>query len=120
MCCAPNIGIGTVRLFCARTIGKFVARQKLTHLGSTTKFGDELFVEPWFINTQGWVNHEAVAIKTFDVIAFVGTAVAPDIDTVFLHCAHKERSGDGATKGRCIEIGSTRSCDVECTALQCN
>ena len=64
------------------------------------------------------VGQQAVAVKTLDVIALVGAAVAPDMDIVFLHRRHQHGAGHGAAQRRGVEVGSASGRDMEGAGLQ--
>ena len=95
VCCAPNVCVGGVRLFSRCFVRKLARCKELAHLRTATHFINEGGVKPWLVNAKRWIHHEAIAIETFDVVALVGAAIAPDINAVFLHGAHEQCSGNG-------------------------
>ena len=120
MSCTPNVGVGGIRLLGTVAIWQFVLGQKGAHLGAATKFADECSIKPRLVNAQCRVGEQAISIEPLDVVAFIGAAIAPDIDVVLLHRAHQQRAGHGATEGSGVEICFAGGADVECAALQGN
>ena len=118
--CAPNVGIGGVRLLGRVAVRQILFGEERAHFGATAHFANEVGIEPWFVNAQLWVGKQAVAIEALDVVALVRAAVAPDVDVVLLHCANEHGAGDGAAKRGGVEICFAGSGDVERAALQRN
>ena len=115
---APDVRVGRVGLLGRVAVGEPAGDEPLAHLFAAAELGDEGGVEPWLVDAQARVGHEAVAVEPLDVVALVGGAVAPDVDAVFFHGAHQEGAGDRATEGRGVEVGLAARADVERAALQ--
>src|SRR5581483_3760116 len=64
------------------------------------------------------VEHQAVAVEAFDVVALVRRAVAPDVDLVLAHGPHEVGPGDGSADRRGVEVRLAGRDDVERPALQ--
>ncbi|CGW22455.1 Uncharacterised protein [Salmonella enterica subsp. enterica serovar Typhi] len=78
---------------------------------------DKVGIQPRFVNLQLGVGQQAVTIETFNIVAFIGAAVAPDIHAVFFHCGDQHRAGHGTAQRRGIEIGQSASRIMESAAL---
>src|SRR6185437_12682141 len=118
VCGSEDVGVGGVGLLG----GHFVAEAGLLHegghLGAAAQLVDEGGVEPGLVDFERGVDEQAVAVEALDVVALEGRAVAPDVDVVLLHGGDEHGAGDGAADGRGVEVGDTRSRDVEGAGLQ--
>ena len=92
--------------------------KELAHLGAAAEFGDEVVVEPRLVDAQVGVHQQAVAIETLDVVALVGAAVAPHVDTVLVHRPDQQGAGNGPPERGGVEVGPPRRGDVERTTLK--
>ena len=93
---AEHIGIGGIGFLHRHFVVEAVGNQKFAHFVAAAEFVDKLLVEPGFVDFQRGIGQEAVAVETLDVVAFVGTAVAPNVDVVFLHGGNEHGAGNGA------------------------
>src|SRR5690606_30180845 len=88
------------------------------HFRPATEFVDERLIKPRLIDLQAGIGQQAVAVKALDIVALVGTAIAPDIDVVFLHGRNKHGARYSAPYGRGIEIRDPCRGNMERTTLQ--
>ena len=112
-----HVGVGGIGLFSLHAVFEAFGVQEGGHFSSAAEFGNELGVKPGLVDLEVGVNQQTVAIETFDVVALVGRAVAPDVNTVFAHGGNKHRTGHGAAERRRVEVGLAGRRDVECAGL---
>ena len=117
MRCAEHIGVGGIGFFNRHFVVEAIGNQKFAHFVATAEFVDKLLVEPRFVDFQRGIGQEAVAVETLDVVAFVGAAVAPNVDVVFLHGGNEHGAGHGAAQRSGVEIGDAAGGNVERAAL---
>ncbi len=115
--CAEDVGVGGVSLLGGHLIGEAVALHERGHLGAAAELVDESRVEPGFVDLEFGIDEQAVAVEALDVIAFVGGAVAPDVDVVLLHGGDQHGAGDGAADRSGVEVRDAGSGDVEGAGL---
>ncbi len=118
MGCAPDVGVGRVRLLGGVAVREAAGDEPLAHLLASTELVDELGIEPRLVDAQARVGHEAVAVEPLDIVSLVGGSVTPDVDAVFLHRAHEHRARDHPAEGRGVEVGLARGANVERATLQ--
>src|SRR5262249_32713775 len=92
--------------------------EPLAHLAPAAELGDERVIEPRLIDAEAGVREQPVAEEALDVVALVGRAVTPDLDTVLAHGAYEQRARDRATEGRGVEVAPPCGLDVEGAALE--
>ena len=119
VCGAQHVGVGRVGFFGGHLVAKAGFCHEGRHFGAPAQLVNEQLVQPGFVNFQIGVGQQAVAVKTLDVIALVGAAVAPDIDLVLFHGGHQHGAGDSAAQRRGVEVSHAGGRDVEGAALQC-
>ena len=110
---AEHVGVSGISLFSLHAIFETFGVQEGRHFRATAEFGNELGIEPRLVDLEIGVDQQTITVKTFDVVALVGRAVAPDVHTVFAHGSHKHRAGHGTTNRRRVEVGLTGGCDME-------
>ncbi len=115
--CAQHIGVGGIRFFDGHLIVKTAGNHEFRHLMTTTQFVDEVGIQPRFVNLQLGVGQQAITIETFDIVAFIGTAVTPDIHAIFFHGGNQHGARHGAAQRSGIEIGQAASGVMKSTAL---
>ena len=112
-----HVGVGRVSFFNRHFVVEAVGNQKFAHFVTAAEFVDKLLVEPRFVDFQRRIGQEAVAVETLDVVAFVGAAVAPNVNIVFFHGGNEHGAGNGATQRRGVEVGDAAGGNVERAAL---
>ena len=117
---AEDIRIRGISLLCAVAVRKIVGNEPFRHFLAPAEFGDEILIEPRLINTKLWICEQTITIETFDVIALVSRAIAPDGDAILQHCADQHRAGDSAAEWCGVEILLTARADVESAASDCS
>ena len=111
--CAEDVRIGGIRLLETHPVAKAGGIEIRAHLGTSTEFIDELLIEPRLVNAQFRIDHQPIAVEALDVISFIGAAVTPDVDIVFLHRRHQHGAGHGASERRGVEVGQAGRGDVK-------
>ncbi len=114
---AEDIAVGRIGLFGAHLVAEAIGGHERRHFRTAAQLVDELLVEPGLVDLQTRVGQQAVTVEALDIVAFVGGAVAPDVDAVLLHCRYQHRAGHGATKRRGVEVRDAAGRDVEGTGL---
>src|SRR5262249_37184849 len=115
---AEEVGIGGIGLFGGHAVVETGLGEVGGHLGATAQLVDESLIEPGFVDLQVGIDEETVAVEALDVVAFEGTAVAPDVDAVLLHGGDEDGAGGGAGEGGGVEVGEGGGGDVESAALE--
>ena len=116
--CAEHVGVGRIGFLRAHLVAKTGFRHKRRHLSPATEFVDEKLIEPGLVDFQVRVGEQAVAVKTLNVVALEGAAIAPDIDVVFLHRGHQHGARHRAAQRRGVEVGHASRGDMERSGLQ--
>ena len=114
---AQHVAVGAVGLFGAHLVAVPVRRHEGAHFGAAAELVDEGLIEPGFVDLQGRVGQQAIAVEALDVVALESGAVAPDVHVVFFHGGHEHGAGYGAAQGRGVEIRGATRADVKCAAL---
>ena len=117
VCCAEHIGIGGIGFFSRPFVLEAVGDQEFAHFVAAAEFVNELLVEPRFVDFQRGIGEQTITVETFDVVAFVGATVAPNVHVVFFHGGNEHGAGYGAAKRRGVEIGHAAGGNVERAAL---
>ena len=115
---AQHIGICGVGLFGRHLVAKSGLRHEGRHLSPATQFINKQLIQPGFVDLERRVGQQAVTVKTLDVIALEGAAVAPDVDVVLLHGRHQHGAGHSATDRGGVEVGEAAGGDMESATLQ--
>ena len=111
--CTPDVGVGGVGLFGRVAVREVALDEPFAHFLAAAEFRDECRVQPRLVDAQLRVGEQAVAVEALDVVALVGGAVAPDVNTVFAHGADQQGAGDGAAQRGGVEVGLSAGADVE-------
>ena len=93
---AEHIGVGGVGFLDRHLVIKAAGDHKFGHFVTTAELIDKVAVQPRFVNLQFSVGQQAVTIETFDIVAFIGAAIAPNVNAVFFHRRHQHGAGDRA------------------------
>ncbi|CZV41535.1 Uncharacterised protein [Enterobacter hormaechei] len=84
---------------------------------TATQLVDEVGIQPRFVDLQLGVGQQAITIETFNIVAFIGATVPPDVHAIFFHGGNQHSAGDGTTQRGGIEIGQAAGRIMESTAL---
>ena len=114
---AEEIAVGRVGLFSAHLVGESIGAHERRHFRAAAQFVDEQLVEPGLVDPQARIGQQAVAVEPLDIVAFVGGAVAPDVDAVLLHGSDQHRAGHGAAERGGVEVGDAAGRDMEGAGL---
>ena len=114
---AEHIGIGGIGFLHRHFILEAVRNQEFAHFVAAAEFVDKLLVEPGFVDFQCGIGEQAVAVEAFDVVAFVGAAVAPNVHVVFFHSGNEHGAGYGAAERGGVEVGHAAGGNMERAAL---
>src|SRR5690625_1767011 len=90
---------------------------ELGHLGTSPKLINKLLIQPGLIDFEFRISQKTVAIKTLDIVAFVCTAITPDVDIILFHGTNEHRPGDRPSERGSVKIGYPCCGDMECTTL---
>ncbi|MNI75229.1 hypothetical protein D3C81_1902040 [compost metagenome] len=93
---AEHVGVSGIRFFDRHFVVETAGDHKFRHLMATAEFVNEVSVQPWFVNLQFGIGQQTVTIETLNIVAFIGTAVTPDIHTVIFHGGHQHGAGHRA------------------------
>ncbi|SAI02561.1 Uncharacterised protein [Enterobacter hormaechei] len=84
---------------------------------TATQFVDEVGIQPRFVDLQLSVGQQTVTIETFNIVAFIGTAITPDVHAIFFHGGDQHGAGDSTTQRSGIKIGQAAGSIMKSTAL---
>ena len=99
-----HIGVGGVGFFRRHLVTKARLGHERRHFRAAAELVNKRLVKPRFVNFEGRVGQQTVAVKALNVIAFEGAAVAPNVDIVFFHGGDKHGAGDCAANGGGVEV----------------
>ncbi|CDA03243.1 putative uncharacterized protein [Klebsiella variicola CAG:634] len=114
---AEHVGVGGIGFFNRHLVVKAAGDHKFGHFVTAAELIDEITVQPRLVNLQFSIGQQAVTIETFDIVAFIGAAIAPDVDAIFFHCRHQHGAGDRAAQRRGVEVGQPTGGVMESATL---
>ena len=112
-----HIGISGIGFFHRHFVVKPVGDQVFGHFFAPAQFVDELLVQPRFVDFERGVGQQAIAVEAFDIVAFIGAAVAPDVYVVLFHGGDQRGARYGAPERGGVEIRHAAGGNMERAAL---
>ncbi len=78
---------------------------------------DKVSVQPRLVDLQFGIGQQAITVKTFDVVAFIGATITPDVDAVVFHGGNQHSAGNRTAQRGSVEIGQAAGGIMESATL---